>query len=689
MEQSQTRLDPVDAMLRDMKSPRKQKDPVAARLAPPPARGPAPTASENVLGYINDIVMGATGGQSNKVNAAVNAAASKVGGLLTGEDVDFGEEYDKGMRHLYNRRKKHEKANPVSSGAATIAGALVPASKVAKVVDKFVGPGAGLGKKILAQGAAGMGEGAVAGHGYAEPGKEWDGATMGGALGALTGSVAPILGHAVKRIVEKYFMGAKSPAIPAAAKAYITRAARDQGMSVDQFIAKYKELGDGATAYDTGQPMTMLAKTLTKVADDPGDAAGKAVAIREARRADQGSLLRTIDDNIAEAGKDVSVPIERSPAWAKVKATSVKIDDNLVDIMDRPSFRKAYAKAQEKAREEGKRAGNEMPDLDALIKRVRVAEGAPGGGIAMSVGGLQKIKKALDKALEVDRDPFGKLTDNYDFEAMALRNNTRKEFVDWVKGKSPEYGKLLDADHKNFLLKDAREMGELFFSPKTQKGEKLAEIMGGILPYLFIIFSFMGSMYPAIDLAAGEKERGTLETLLTTPTRRMEILLGKFGVVMLTGLFSAIVSIAGMSLGVSLIDTASPLYETIVTILEVKTILLLLSLLLPLTVFFAALSLSLSLYARSFKEAQNIITPMMFVVIVPAFIGVMPGMELNSVTALIPILNVSLTTKAIIAAKTTPLLMAQVYGSLLVLAAFSLFICGKIFEREEVIFRGV
>jgi len=470
----------VDAMLRDMKSPRKQKDPVAARLAPPPARGPAPTASENVLGYINDIVMGATGGQSNKVNAAVNAAASKVGGLLTGEDVDFGEEYDKGMRHLYNRRKKHEKANPVSSGAATIAGALVPASKVAKVVDKFVGPGAGLGKKILAQGAAGMGEGAVAGHGYAEPGKEWDGATMGGALGALTGSVAPILGHAVKRIVEKYFMGAKSPAIPAAAKAYITRAARDQGMSVDQFIAKYKELGDGATAYDTGQPMTMLAKTLTKVADDPGDAAGKAVAIREARRADQGSLLRTIDDNIAEAGKDVSVPIERSPAWAKVKATSVKIDDNLVDIMDRPSFRKAYAKAQEKAREEGKRAGNEMPDLDALIKRVRVAEGAPGGGIAMSVGGLQKIKKALDKALEVDRDPFGKLTDNYDFEAMALRNNTRKEFVDWVKGKSPEYGKLLDADHKNFLLKDAREMGELFFSPKTQKGEKLAEIMGGL-----------------------------------------------------------------------------------------------------------------------------------------------------------------------------------------------------------------
>jgi len=219
--------------------------------------------------------------------------------------------------------------------------------------------------------------------------------------------------------------------------------------------------------------------------------------------------------------------------------------------------------------------------------------------------------------------------------------------------------------------------------------EQLAEIMGGILPYLFIIFSFMGSMYPAIDLAAGEKERGTLETLLTTPTRRMEILLGKFGVVMLTGLFSAIVSIAGMSLGVSLIDTASPLYETIVTILEVKTILLLLSLLLPLTVFFAALSLSLSLYARSFKEAQNIITPMMFVVIVPAFIGVMPGMELNSVTALIPILNVSLTTKAIIAAKTTPLLMAQVYGSLLVLAAFSLFICGKIFEREEVIFRGV
>lgn len=64
----------------------------------------------------------------------------------------------------------------------------------------------------------------------------------------------------------------------------------------------------------------------------------------------------------------------------------------------------------------------------------------------------------------------------------------------------------------------------------TQK-EQLADIVGGILPYMFVIFCFMGSMYPAIDLAAGEKERGTLETLLSSPVNRLQILIGKFGVV--------------------------------------------------------------------------------------------------------------------------------------------------------------
>ncbi len=219
--------------------------------------------------------------------------------------------------------------------------------------------------------------------------------------------------------------------------------------------------------------------------------------------------------------------------------------------------------------------------------------------------------------------------------------------------------------------------------------EKIAGVIGGFLPYLFIIFCFLGSMYPAIDLAAGEKERGTLETLLTSPASRMEILFGKFGVVVLTGILTAAISIIGLYIGIIQTREIPPeLLSTILGILEFRSIVMLLSLLLPLTVFFAGILLSLSFFARSYKEAQSIISPMTIVIIVPAFVGLMPGMSLNVLTACIPILNVSLATKAIIADTASPLLLVEVYLSLIAMAFLALFFCARVFENETTIFRA-
>jgi sodium transport system permease protein len=218
--------------------------------------------------------------------------------------------------------------------------------------------------------------------------------------------------------------------------------------------------------------------------------------------------------------------------------------------------------------------------------------------------------------------------------------------------------------------------------------ERLADIVGGILPYMFVIFCFMGSMYPAIDLAAGEKERGTLETLLTSPVNRMPILVGKFGVVVLTGITSAAVSLLGLYAGIRYASAVPQEFvDMVMSILEPSSILLLISLLFPLTVFFAALLLSVSFLARSFKEAQSMIGPLYPVIIIPAFIGLMPGMELSASTALVPILNVSLATKAIIAGQAAAGPMALVYASLAVYAAAGLFLCSRIFARESAIFR--
>lgn len=220
--------------------------------------------------------------------------------------------------------------------------------------------------------------------------------------------------------------------------------------------------------------------------------------------------------------------------------------------------------------------------------------------------------------------------------------------------------------------------------------ERIGEYIGGFLPYIFILFCFLGAMYPAIDLAAGEKERATLETLLTSPASRMQIVIGKFLVITIAGLVSAGLSMVSLFISVkTLKEIPSDIVSTIYRIIEFESTVLLLSLLIPLCVFFAAILLSISVFAKSFKEAQSIMTPMNFVVIVPVLIGLIPGIKLNPITALIPVLNVSLATREIVSGTIKTGLLIEVYLSLFIIAAASLYFCSQWFKRESVIFRGI
>lgn len=223
----------------------------------------------------------------------------------------------------------------------------------------------------------------------------------------------------------------------------------------------------------------------------------------------------------------------------------------------------------------------------------------------------------------------------------------------------------------------------------SRKQRILGQIFGGILPYFFIIFCYLGAMYPAIDLAAGEKERHTMETLLTTPASRFEIVLGKFWVVVLCGVASGVVSIVGLYLGLLLVRQMPPeLYEALAGVLHPARVSLLALLLVPLSMFFAGLMLTLSVFARSFKEAQSILSPLAIITVLPAVVGLLPGLHLNARTALFPMLNVSIAMKEIIAGTAPAYGLFLVLISLSALAAVSLYICSLYFRREEVIFRS-
>jgi len=218
--------------------------------------------------------------------------------------------------------------------------------------------------------------------------------------------------------------------------------------------------------------------------------------------------------------------------------------------------------------------------------------------------------------------------------------------------------------------------------------EMVGNLAGGFLPYIFILFCFMGAMYPAIDLFTGEKERKTLETLLTTPVSRLEILLGKMTVVVVTGVLSAMLAIFGLFLAAQTIEGIPEVFSTIISaMLSFTFVALMISMLLPLTIFFAGMLIPVSIYAKSFKEAQSIISPLTFVVIIPAVIGLMPGIDLTATTAITPIVNISLASREIVAGTIElPLLLLTIF-SMITYALLSVIFCVKWFGKETHVLR--
>jgi sodium transport system permease protein len=112
-----------------------------------------------------------------------------------------------------------------------------------------------------------------------------------------------------------------------------------------------------------------------------------------------------------------------------------------------------------------------------------------------------------------------------------------------------------------------------------------------------------------------------------------------------------------------------------------------LGMVLPMAVLFSAALLTISLFAKSFKEAQSYVSPLIILIILPAVVGMLPGVELNARLALVPVLNVSLVSKELVSGVWQWNYLALIFGSTCVYAAIALFLAVKMFNREDVIFR--
>ncbi|MES2692372.1 MAG: ABC transporter permease [Verrucomicrobiota bacterium] len=228
--------------------------------------------------------------------------------------------------------------------------------------------------------------------------------------------------------------------------------------------------------------------------------------------------------------------------------------------------------------------------------------------------------------------------------------------------------------------------------------------IGGLIPYLFILLCFTGAMYPAMDLTAGEKERGTMETILCSPVARIDLVFGKFLTVLTASLGTVACSLTSMGLTVAFggsffakmaagstaakgAATSAAATASFMPSFDPLGLLAVVGMVLPIAVLFSAALLTISLFAKTFKEAQTYVSPLIIVIILPAVIGMLPGVELNARLALVPILNVSLVSKELVSGVWQWHYLALIFGSTCVYAAIALGLAVKMFNRESVIFR--
>lgn len=257
-------------------------------------------------------------------------------------------------------------------------------------------------------------------------------------------------------------------------------------------------------------------------------------------------------------------------------------------------------------------------------------------------------------------------------------------------------------EYRDSVVKDrlaAKNLPASVLTPFAIKQENVAPPekvgganVGGFIGYAVILLCLTGAMYPAIDLTAGEKERGTIETILSSPISRFDLVLGKFLLVFSASLASAILSVTSMGLSFAVLGHShlmkSSGEQSLNLNLGLTSVVAVFFMALPLAVLFSAVLMTIALFAKTYKEAQSYLTPLTFLVVIPAVASVMPGVELTPKLALIPVLNTSLVCKEIITGTYHWYSIILIFTSTCVYALAAIFLAVKMFQREDVLFRS-
>lgn len=205
-----------------------------------------------------------------------------------------------------------------------------------------------------------------------------------------------------------------------------------------------------------------------------------------------------------------------------------------------------------------------------------------------------------------------------------------------------------------------------------------------LAPLILILMTMTGAVYPAIDLTAGERERGTLETLMAAPAPRIGILFAKYIAVLVVAMLTATVNMTAMTATIFVSGLGPRILGdgalTLPVMLQIFALLLLFG------SFFSAVLLTITSMARSFKEAQSYLIPLMLISLAPGILGAMPGLEFSPILSITPLVNIVLLARDLLNGQANPTFALMAVGSTLLYTAAALSLAASIFGGDAVLY---
>jgi ABC-2 type transport system permease protein/sodium transport system permease protein len=247
--------------------------------------------------------------------------------------------------------------------------------------------------------------------------------------------------------------------------------------------------------------------------------------------------------------------------------------------------------------------------------------------------------------------------------------------------------KLVEAGDQDFLLR-ARGIGgrsrpePLKLTAAQWVSGRQSSWLAALVPLILILMTITGAVYPAIDLTAGERERGTLEILIAAPIPRMSLLMAKYTAVLTVALLTALMNIVPMLITLVVTGLAKELFVAAGWLRLALLLLQVLGLLMLFTAFFSAILLAVTSFARSFKEAQAYLIPLMLLALTPGVLSLLPGVNLGGATTFVPLLNIVLLARDLLEGTATLSMSLLVIGITSLYTILAIALAARIFGTE-------